>query len=69
MNSDSWRGFGHDAHERALLEAGKRMSFRAKLQWLEDMHAMLRRLNKDRRWIDTDGVIHEPTPNVVREDP
>jgi hypothetical protein len=38
------------------------MSFRAKLEWLEQAHELVRRLNRQRRWIDKDGVVHEPAP-------
>ena len=43
------------------MEVGQRMSFRAKLQWLEDAHELVKRLNRQRRWIDKDGIVHEPT--------
>lgn len=60
-DTGDWQGHGWDDHERAFLEAGQTMSFRAKLQWLEDMDALLRRLSRQRRWMDKDGVIHEPS--------
>ncbi len=64
-----WQAHGWDDHEQAFLETGRRMSFRAKLQWLEDAHALARRLAKQRRWMDADGAIHEPTGSVAEDPP
>lgn len=58
---ENWMGNGWGDHDAFALEVGQRMSFRAKLQWLEDAHEMVNHLNRQRRWIDKDGVIHEPT--------
>ena len=55
-----WTAAGWDDHEIFHLETGRRMSFRAKLQWLEEADKMVRFLATKRRWIDKDGVIHEP---------
>lgn len=41
------------------------MSFRAKLVWLEEADRMARFLARKRRWIDKDGVIHEPLDAVA----
>jgi hypothetical protein len=56
-----WQANGWEDHDRFRLEVARRMTFRAKLQWLEDAHALLRRLEQTRPWIDQSGVIHEPT--------
>jgi hypothetical protein len=64
MNSDAknCEDAGWDVHEGFHLAAGVRMSFRAKLQWLEEADCMVRFLATKRRWIDKDGVVHEPRP-------
>jgi hypothetical protein len=62
---EDWQGHGWDDHERSLLEAGRRMSFRAKLQWLEDAHALAKRLARQRRWMGEDGVIRERSTEQV----
>lgn len=51
---------GWEDHGIFHLETGRRMSFRAKLQWLEEADRMVRFLAGKRRWIDKDGVVHEP---------
>ena len=61
-----WSCGGWDDHESFHLETGLRMSFRSKLQWLEEADRMVRFMAKKRRWIDKDGVIHEP--GAVAED-
>ena len=58
--TEDWNGNGWDDHESFSLEVGQRMTFRAKLQWLEDASELVRRLSQQRRWIDKDGVVHEP---------
>lgn len=62
MNADgkNWEDSGWDARVGFHLATGVRMSFRAKLQWLEEADRMVRFLATKRRWIDKDGVIHEP---------
>ena len=62
MNADvkNGEGSGWDAHVGFHLATGIRMSFRAKLQWLEEADRMMRFLATKRRWIDKEGVIHEP---------
>ena len=52
-------GAGWDAHVRFQLTTGTRMSFRARLRWLEEADRMVRFLATKRRWIDKDGVVHE----------
>jgi hypothetical protein len=64
MTNDDWKCHGWEDHEIFHLETGRRMSFRAKLQWLEGADRMVRLLARQRRWIDKDGVIHEATENV-----
>ena len=59
-----WSCGGWDDHESFHLETGLRMSFRARLQWLEEADRMVRFMAKKRRWVDKDGVIHEPVPAV-----
>jgi len=67
---DDWQCQGWDDHEIFHLEVGRRMSFRAKLQWLEEADRMVRFLAKKRRWIDKDGVVHEPVAELaVAEEP
>ena len=61
MTNENWTCHGWDDHEIFHLETGRRMSFRAKLEWLEGADEMVRFLARKRRWIDKDGVIHEPT--------
>ncbi len=58
-SSDTPRQAGWGEHERFHLETGKRMSFRARLQWLENADRTVRFLARKRRWIDKDGIIHE----------
>lgn len=60
MSSEDWKCQGWEDHETFFLETGRRMSFRAKLKWLEDADRMVRFLARKRRWIYKDGVIHEP---------
>jgi hypothetical protein len=67
--NESWKCDGWADHESFHLETGRRMSFRAKLQWLEEADKMVRFLARKRRWIDKDGVIHEPGPMVPAEPP
>ena len=62
-----WSCGGWDDHESFHLETGRRMSFRSKLQWLEEADRMVRFMARKRRWIDKDGVIHERA-DVVAED-
>jgi hypothetical protein len=64
MNADAknWEGSGWDAHVGFHLATGIRMSFRAKLQWLEEADRMVCFLATKRRWIDKDGMVHEPLP-------
>ncbi len=64
----NWSCAGWDDHETFHLETGRRMSFRAKLQWLEEADRMVRFLARKRRWIDKDGVVHEPEPALLAED-
>ena len=52
-------GAGWDAHVRFQLTTGTRMSFRARLRWLEEADRMVRFLATKRRWIDKNGVVHE----------
>ena len=66
---EDWKCDGWDDHEIFHLEAGRRMSFRAKLQWLEEADKMVRFLARKRRWIDKDGKIHEAGPLMVCEPP
>jgi hypothetical protein len=66
MTNESWICHGWEDHEIFHLETGRRMSFRAKLEWLEGADRMVRFLARKRRWIDKDGVIHEPTENVQK---
>jgi len=61
MTNEDWQCHGWDDHEIFHLETGRRMSFRSKLQWLENADRMVQFLARRRRWIDKDGVIHEPT--------
>jgi len=58
--ADDFRTAGWDEHEVFHLETGRRMSFRAKLQWLEEADRMVRFLAKRRPWIDKEGVLHQP---------
>ena len=60
VDANKKEGSGWDAHDGFHLATGIRMSFRAKLQWLEEADRMVRFLATKRRWIDKDGVIHEP---------
>ena len=62
-----WSSSGWDDHEIFHLETGRRMSFRAKLQWLEDADRMVRFLAGKRRWIDKDGVVHEPATSLAED--
>jgi hypothetical protein len=55
-------GAGRAGPEGFHLATGIRMSFRAKLQWLEEADCMVRFLATKRRWIDKNGVVHEPRP-------
>lgn len=64
---ENWSCAGWDDHEKFHLETGLRMSFRAKLQWLEEADRMVRFLAGKRRWIDKDGIVHEPTLGVAEE--
>jgi hypothetical protein len=64
VTTEDWKCNGWDDHEIFHLETGRRMSFRAKLQWLEGADRMVRFLARKRRWIDKDGVIHEATERV-----
>jgi hypothetical protein len=68
MTPDGWKSHGWEDHEMFFLETGRRMSFRAKLKWLEEADRMVRFLARKRRWIDKDGVIHEPTAPAVAEE-
>jgi len=65
---EGWVCGGWDDHESFHLETGRRMSFRARLAWLEEADRMVRFMGKKRRWIDKDGVVHEPAAAVVAED-
>lgn len=69
MNDEDWKCHGWEDHEIFFLETGQRMSFRAKLKWLEEADRMVRFLARKRRWIDKDGVIHEAGPMRVAEPP
>ena len=64
MTKEDWQCHGWDDHEIFHLETGRRMTFLAKLQWLEGADRMVRFLARKRRWIDKDGVIHEATGAV-----
>jgi hypothetical protein len=70
MSTDpqAWSSSGWEDHEIFHLEAGRRMSFRAKLQWLEEADRMVRFLAGKRRWIDKDGGVHEPE-DLLAESP
>ena len=58
-NTD-WKCNGWDDHTITLLEVGKKMSFRAKMQWLEESHRFVRRIAAKRPMIDKNGVITYP---------
>ncbi|MEO5961099.1 MAG: hypothetical protein ABIZ49_04065 [Opitutaceae bacterium] len=66
MNTDeNWQCHGWKDHEIFHLEISRRMSFRAKLLWLEEADRVLRFLAQRRRWIDKDGVVHEPAGDLA----
>lgn len=43
------------------------MSFRARLEWLVEADKQVRFLAGKRRWIDKDGVVHEPSLILAEE--
>lgn len=55
--------------ERFTLEAGRRMSLRNRLLWLEEMHDLVLRWSKKRPMMYPDGTVIGPDSPSVAEDP
>ncbi len=56
--SQDWTCPGWGDQERAQLEAGAALSFREKMLWLQDADRLVARLEKERPWIDEQGIVH-----------
>lgn len=66
MNKDvenDWSCGGWEDQERGQLLEGLALSFRERLLWLQEADHLAAVLEKQRPWIDKDGVVHgvEPT--------
>ncbi len=65
MSTDSSRlagGLPEDAAERFTLDAGKRMSLRNRLLWLEEIHELVLRWSRKRPMMYPDGTTIGPEP-------
>lgn len=58
---EDWKCHGWEDHERGQLLSGDALTFRERLEWLEQMDGFVERLESQRPWIDKDGVYHEKT--------
>lgn len=53
---EDWKCHGWEDHERGQLLSGDALTFRERLEWLEQMDGFVERLESQRPWIDKDGV-------------
>jgi hypothetical protein len=74
-SAPDWQCQGWEDHEIFLLETGLRMTFRARLEWLEQMHRLGGFLATKRPYLDRDGNLvyppgwNQPDTLAAAEDP
>jgi hypothetical protein len=65
-NTD-WQCHGWDDHIRGQLEHGASLSFRQRLEWLEEMSELVARFRADAAWRRRNALV-EGRPMTVQED-
>ncbi|RME71391.1 MAG: hypothetical protein D6781_04345 [Verrucomicrobia bacterium] len=63
-NAD-WQCHGWDDHIRGQLEHGASLTFRQRLQWLEEMSELVARLRQNPEWARRNAIIEGRDPAIT----
>ncbi len=61
--NDDWMCHGWDDHIIGQLEHGRSLTFRQRLEWLEEMSEMLARLRRNPDWARRNAIVEGREPD------